>query len=94
VDSHRSDDAGTIFARKGRDADVRSGERCAPSGAAWRLLACGLRRGELCGLLPVDPATVGALRALCDLQQIEGSDASPAYAAAGHVVTLAGVTGL
>jgi integrase len=92
-------------------------------GAAWRLLACGLRRGELCGLmwsdidldagtvtvgrsrvlvngqvitkapksergyrvLPVDPATVGALRALCDLQQIEGSDASPAYAASGHV---------
>jgi integrase len=91
----------------------------------WRLLACGLRRGELCGLrwsdinwdaatvtignarvlvngkvvekspktargyrtLPVDAVTVGALRALRDLQQIEAIDATPAYDTSGYVAT-------
>jgi integrase len=90
---------------------------------AWRLLACGLRRGEVLGLMwadidwdagtvrigrsrvlvnatvitkapktergyrvvPVDAVTLGALRALHDLQQIEASDATPAYSASGFV---------
>lgn len=91
--------------------------------AVWRLLARGLRLGELCGLrwedidfdaatitvgrsrvlvngkviekapktargyrtLPVDLATVAALKALCDLQAIEAIDATAAYASGGYV---------
>jgi integrase len=37
--------------------------------------------------LPVDAVTVASLRALHDLQQIEASDAAPAYSASGYVVT-------